>query len=55
VRLQHAQQLHLARQRQFADLVEEDGAGVRALELALAIVDGAGERALDVTEHLALK
>ena len=37
VRLQHAQQLHLARQRQLADLVEEDGAAVRALELALAV------------------
>jgi len=42
VRLQHAQQLHLAGQRQLADLVEEDGPGVGALELALAMAEELG-------------
>jgi hypothetical protein len=51
VRLQHAQQLDLPGQRQLADLVEEDGAGVRALELAAPVVGRAGERALLVAEQ----
>ncbi|MNF52882.1 hypothetical protein D3C84_342430 [compost metagenome] len=52
--LQHAQQLGLQGQRQLADLVEEQGALVGHLELAGAVVDGAGEGALDVAEQLAL-
>ena len=43
--LQHAQQLHLHRQRDVADLVEEDGAAFGHLEAARAVLDGAGERA----------
>src|SRR5580700_5889587 len=50
VRFQHAQQLHLARQWQLADLVQKDRTGVRALELALAITDRTGERALAMPE-----
>ena len=55
VRLQHPQQLDLAGQRQFADLVEENRAGVGAFELALAVVGGAGEGALLVTEQFRLQ
>ena len=52
--LQRAQQLHLRVERQLADLVEEQRAAVRFLELADALVDGAGERALLVPEQDAL-
>ena len=41
--LQHSQQLGLQRQRELADLVEEQGALIRQLELARPVVDGAGE------------
>ena len=52
--LEHAQQLHLRIERQLTDLVEEDCAAVGDLEPADALVDGAGEGALDVAEQLAL-
>ncbi|MCY1233227.1 hypothetical protein D9M72_457600 [compost metagenome] len=55
VRFQHAQQLDLPGQRQLADLVEEDGAGMRALELAAPVVAGAGEGALLVAEQFGLE
>ena len=42
-------------ERQLADLVEEQRAAVGQLEAALALRDGAGERALLVTEQLALE
>ena len=49
--LQRAQQLHLRVERQLADLVEEQRAAVGLLELADALVDGAGEGALLVAEQ----
>ena len=52
--LQGAQQLDLRLERQLADLVEEQRAAVGLLELADALVDGAGERALLVAEQDAL-
>ena len=54
LRLEHAQQLGLDRERQLADLVEEHRAAVRALEQARLGRDRAGERALLVAEQLAL-
>ena len=53
--LQHAQELDLQVERHLADLVEEDGAAVGRVELARLVGDGAGERALDVTEQLRLE
>ena len=44
--LERAQQLRLQLERELADLVEEQGAVVRALERAFAVVVGTGERAL---------
>src|SRR5262245_34323763 len=52
--LKDAQHLGLRLQAHVANLVEEDGAAVRDLELTAAIGDGAGERAAHVTEQLAL-
>ena len=52
--LEHAQQLHLHVERQLADLVEEDRPVVRELEPPRLALDRAGERALLVTEELAL-
>ena len=52
--LDHAQQLHLHRQRQVGDFVEEQRALVRGLEEAGAIAIGAGECALAVAEELGL-
>ena len=52
--LQHAQHLGLRLQAHVADLVEEDRAAVRQLELAAPICHGAGERAAHVPEELAL-
>ena len=53
--LQHAQQLGLQLERDLGDLVEEQRALAGELEPAGAIGDRAGERALDVTEQLALE
>ena len=53
-RLQGAQQLGLHIEGQLPDLVQEDGAPVRGLEGPDAIAIRAGERALGVTEELAL-
>ena len=53
--LQDVQQLGLQRRLHLADLVEEDRAGVRLLELADARRRGAGEGALLVAEQLALE
>ena len=49
--LQRAQQLDLHVERQLADLVEEQDAAVRLLELAQVLVGGAGEAALLVAEQ----
>ena len=54
-RLQHAEQLDLGRERDVADLVEEQRAAVGVLEPALALAVGAGEGPLDVAEQLALE
>ena len=48
---QHTQQLGLQFQRQFADLVEEQGAVLGFLEIAGTRAGGAGERALGVAEQ----
>ena len=53
--LEEAQQLHLDRGGDVADLVEEEGPAVGGLEPARARVDGAGERPLLVAEQLALE
>src|SRR5882672_5098760 len=53
--LQDPQELRLQRQWRLRDLVEEEGTAVRELEEAAAIVRRAGERALLVTEQLALE
>ena len=50
--LQHAQQLHLQRQRHVADLVEEQRAAVGRLEQSLVRLDRAGERAARMAEQL---
>ena len=49
--LKGAQQLDLHVQRQFADLVQKQGAAVRLAELAQGLVDRAGEGALLVSEQ----
>ena len=41
--------------RDFADLIEEDGAAVGGLEAALVVGHGAGEGALDVAEEFGLQ
>ena len=53
--LQDAQELGLQLRRQFADLVEKDGAAFGHLELALLLRHGAGEGALLVSEQLAFQ
>ncbi len=53
--LQRPQHLGLERQRQLADLVEEQRAAVRDLEAARPPRDRAGERAAFVAEQLALE
>ena len=52
--LERAQHLGLRLEAHVADLVEEQRAAVGQLELAAAIGDRAGERALHVPEQLAL-
>jgi len=52
--LEDAQELGLDLGRDFADFVQEDGAVVGEFEAALALGDGAGERALFVAEKFAL-
>ena len=54
LRLEGAEQLGLEIERQFAELVEEHGAAVGRFEGAHAVAIGAGERAADMTEELAL-
>jgi hypothetical protein len=51
--LDGAQELHLHRERQFGDLVEEQGAAAGCLEQAHLVLVGAGEAALPVAEELA--
>ena len=53
--LQEAQQLDLQRQRDVADLVEEQRAAMGELDLALGGLDRAGEGALLVAEQLGLE
>ena len=55
VLLQHAQQLDLQLRTHAGDFVEEDRAAVGRLEAAGLVVDGAGERALDVAEQFAFE
>src|SRR6056297_2249082 len=55
VLLKHAQQLALKRQRNLADLVQEQRAAVGELHAPDPVAMGAGERALDVTEELAFE
>src|SRR5260221_208611 len=50
--LERAQNLSLERQRQIADLVDEERAAVRLLEIPLPCALRAGEGALGVTEQL---
>ena len=49
--LEDAEQLRLRGEGQFADLVQEEGAAVRLLEVALAGFHRTGEGALDVAEE----
>src|SRR5688572_6128490 len=53
--LQDAQELHLRGRRHLGDFVEEQRPAVRQLEAAFAPIRGAGERALLMTEDLALE
>ena len=53
--LQHAQQLALQLERDFADLVEEQRAAIGELEPADAVAHRAGEGAADMAEELALE
>src|SRR5262245_36898018 len=53
--LDHAQQLDLERERDVADLVEEQRALVGELEEALLVVERPGERAAHVAEELRLE
>ena len=53
--LQDAQQLDLQLGAHAGDFVEEDGAAVGRLETAGLVVDGPGERSLDVAEQLAFE
>ena len=53
--LDHAQQFGLQIERDFADLVEEQRAGVGGADQAQHALLGAGERAADVSEELALE
>ena len=53
--LEEAQQLDLQRQRNVADLVEEQGAALGELDLADVRLDRAGERAALVAEQLGLE
>src|SRR5262249_59316694 len=52
VGLQHAEERHLRRRRDVADLVEEQGPAVGELEAALPAGERAGERAALVAEEL---
>ena len=52
---ERAQDLRLQRERQVANLVEEQRAAVRDLELAQLARGGAGERPLLVAEQLGLE
>jgi hypothetical protein len=53
--LQHAQQLHLQRQRQLADLVQEERAALGERDAAAPAARRARERAAHVAEQLALQ
>ena len=53
-RFEHSQQPCLCGQRQFAHLVEEEGAFVGRAEIAWRVADGSCERAFDVSEQLAV-
>ncbi len=52
--LQHAQQLGLARQRQFTHFVEKQAAAIGQLELAAALARGPGEGAAYMAKQFAL-
>ena len=52
--LEHPEQEGLRLQREFGDLVQEEGAAVGILEIALARLRGAGEGALHVAEELGI-
>ena len=52
--LEHPQQQGLGFQREFGDLIQEEGAAVGILEIALAGFRGPGERALDMAEEFGI-
>ena len=54
-RLNHAQELRLQRRAHRPDFIEEQRAAVRLLDPALAVGDGARERAAHVPEQLAFE
>src|SRR5690242_12966535 len=51
--LKNAKQFHLGVQRQFANLVEENGAAIGQFETAVAICQRAGEGTFNVAEEFA--
>src|SRR5690606_28309460 len=53
--LQHAEELHLKRRRDIADLIQEERAPIGQLESADALVGGPGEGALLMAKQLALE
>jgi hypothetical protein len=53
--LEDVEQLGLKRERELAELVEEQRSTVRLFEQTGAMSCGAGERALDVSEKFALE
>ena len=52
--LKHTQQFDLHSQRQFADFVEEDGAAIGLLKVALAVLVSPRKGAFDMTEKFTL-
>jgi len=53
--LEHAQKLCLQHGRNLSDFIHKEGSAVGQLKTSHAVSDGAGERALDVTEEFALE
>ncbi|CDD52521.1 putative uncharacterized protein [Bacteroides sp. CAG:875] len=53
--LQHPQQLHLARQVQFTDFIQENRPFIRQFETSFPVGHRIGKRPFLVPEHLTLK
>ena len=53
--LQHAQQLRLQRQRQFANFIKEQGAVISHLKFTAAVADSPGKRPFHMAKQLALR